>query len=153
MSRVRIAKDKAEFVKSLVTANSKDGVFETYADVVIFAASLGTKREKRLPLGGISTKDPAPIGIEIFASRGYDLAIKLIAIAQTQDPKILSSYEPNALEQRIHILEEYANGGLEILREELRGSVDYTERLLLMLKAEQQKPKNDSEGFDLSRFL
>uniref|UniRef100_A0ACD5GXG9 DNA phosphorothioation-associated protein 4 n=1 Tax=Desertifilum tharense IPPAS B-1220 TaxID=1781255 RepID=A0ACD5GXG9_9CYAN len=153
MSRVRIAKDKAEFVKSLVTANSKDGVFETYADVVMFAASLGVKQDKRLPLGGISTKDPAPIGVEIFASRGYDLAIKLIAIAQTQDPQILSSYEPAALEQRLHILEEYANGVLEILREALRGSIDYTERLLLMLIAERVKPKTETDSFDLSRFL
>jgi dnd system-associated protein 4 len=38
---------------------------------------------------------------------------------------------------RNQIFEEYANGGLELLQNELRGAVDYTERIVLMLSYER----------------
>jgi dnd system-associated protein 4 len=151
--RIRVAKDKADLVKALVASDNTTGSFQTYADVMVFAAALGAKRKKRSPLGTISTKEPAPIALEIFVSRGYDLVFKLLAIAQTKDAKILSIFDETSEEKRAHIFEEYANGGLEILRDELRGAVDYSERLLLILSAERFK-KQSSEGvFDLSRFL
>ncbi|HEY9295096.1 MAG TPA: DNA phosphorothioation-associated protein 4, partial [Phormidium sp.] len=76
-NRIRIAKDKADLVKALVDAKETTGPFQTYADVVVFAAALGAKRKKRVPLEEISTKEPAPIALEIFDSRGYDRTIKL----------------------------------------------------------------------------
>ena len=152
-NRIRVAKDKAELVQALVDTKETTGPFQTYADVLVFAAALGAKYKKRVPLGAISTKEPAPISLEIFISRGYDAVIKLLAIAETKDPKILSSYDPSAEEKRALIFEEYANGGLERLRDELRGSVDYWERLLLTLSAERFKEESTEEDFDLSRFL
>jgi dnd system-associated protein 4 len=89
----------------------------------------------------------------VFISRGYDSVIKLIAVTATQDIKILSTDNPQAEEARVKIFEEYANGGLEKLREELRGAVDYTERLLLILNAERFQEESTTEEFDLSRFL
>ncbi|MFB2924180.1 MULTISPECIES: DNA phosphorothioation-associated protein 4 [Aerosakkonema] len=152
-SKIRIAKDKADLVKSLLIAKETTGPFQTYADIMVFAAALGAKRKKRVPLEEISKRDPLPIGIEIFVSRGYDVAIKLLAIAETKDVNIISPNDENAEEKRIQIFEEYANGGLEILQDELRGSVDYSERLLLMLISERDK-QNRAEGeFDLTRFL
>ncbi|MGH2415039.1 MAG: DNA phosphorothioation-associated protein 4 [Microcystaceae cyanobacterium] len=152
-SKIRIAKDKADWVKTLTISKETTGPFQTYADVLVFAAALGAKSNKRVPLGTISTKEPAPISLEIFVSRGYDLMIKLLAIAQIKDPKILSSYDPTAEEQRILIFEEYANGGLEKLHDELRGAVDYSERLLLVLSNARFKEELITEEFDLSRFL
>lgn len=151
--RVRVAKDKAELVQALVDFNGATGPFQTYADVLIFAAVLGAKRHRRVSLGAISTAEPAPISLEIFVSRGYDAIIKLLAIADTGDPNVLSAYHFNAEARRVQILEEYANGGLEELREELRGAVDYTERLLLILSSERFKEDSTGEEFDLSRFL
>lgn len=151
--RVRVAKDKAELVQALVDFNGATGPFQTYADVVIFAAVLGAKWRRRVSLGAISTAEPAPISLEIFVSRGYDGIIKLLAIADTQDPQVLSAYHVHAEARRVQILEEYANGGLEALREELRGAVDYTERLLLILSNERFKEDSTGEEFDLSRFL
>lgn len=150
--RVRIAKDKAEFVQSLVDFNGNSGPFQTYADAIAFAAALGINAKKRVPLGLVA-KEPAPISSEIFISRGYDSLLKLLAIAATQDPNILSVYNPIAEAQRIQIFEEYANGGLEQLQEELKGSVDYTERLLLILTTERFKDKVPEEDFDLGQFL
>ena len=152
-SRIRVAKDKAELVQALVETNNKTSPFQTYADVLVFAAALGAKYQMRVPFEAVSLKEPAPISLENFISRGYDLVIKLLAIAQTQDPNILSSYDPDAEAQRLLIFEEYANGGLEKLRDELRGAVDYSERILLVLNRERFKSDSPTEEFDLSRFM
>jgi dnd system-associated protein 4 len=151
--RIRVAKDKAELVKALVDFNGARGPFPTYADAIVFAAALGAKYKKRVPLGTISNTEPAPISLEIFISRGYDTVIKLLAIAQTKDTKILSTHDANAEEKRVQIFEEYANGGLEKLRDELRGAVDYTDRLLLILSNQRIQEESTDEEFDLSRFL
>ena len=151
-NRIRVAKDKADLVKALVDSDSTTGPFQTYADVMVFAAALGAKRKKRSPLGTI-TKEPSPIALEVFVSRGYDLVFKLLAIAETKEAKILSVFDETSEEQRAHIFEEYANGGLEILRDEFRGAVDYSERLLLILNSERVKQAQPEEEFDLSRFL
>lgn len=152
-NRIRVAKDKADLVKSLVVSDQTTGPFPTYADVMVFAAALGAKRKKRSPLGSISTKEPGSIALEVFASRGCDLILKLLAIAETKDAKILSLFDEKSEEKRIHIFEEYANGGLEILRDELRGAVDYSDRILLILSDERFKKEVPQESFDLRRFL
>lgn len=152
-TKIRVSKDKADLVKALIIASDTTGPFQTYADIVTFAAALGAKRKKRVPLGEIAKKEPGPIDLEIFVYRGYELTIKLLAIAETKDTKILSPSNVDAEENRIQIFEEYANGGLEILQEEMRGAVDYTERLLLMLISEREKQHQPEGEFDLSRFL
>lgn len=150
LGQIRIAKDKGEFVKQLTTKDGDTGPFQTYADVMLFAAVLGAKQQRRVALTEVS-KNPSPINIEVFVSRGYDGVIKLLVFTTTQDLKSLSN-EEDSVNQRHQILEEYANGGLEILQSELRGNVDYTNGLLLMLKA-GQKVEQETEEFDLSRFL
>jgi dnd system-associated protein 4 len=152
-SRIKVARNKAELVKELTASSETTGPFHTYADVMVFAAVLGAKQKKRVPLEEISKKEPGPIALEIFISRGYDVIFKLLAIVETKDKAILASNEENSEKERIHIFEEYANGGLEILREELRGAVDYTERLLLMLSWQREKQEPLQEDFDLSRFF
>lgn len=151
-SRIRIAKNKADLVKALVDGDETTGPFQTYADVMVFAASLGARKKKRLPLGEVA-REPAPIDVNIFINRGYDCVIKLLAVTEIKDLKVLSPVDIKAEEIRVQIFEEYANGGLEILREEFRGAVDYTERLLLVMVEERQKDIEPVEDFDLSRFL
>ncbi|HHP7232588.1 MAG TPA: DNA phosphorothioation-associated protein 4 [Xenococcaceae cyanobacterium] len=153
LPRIKVAKDKAELVQKLLDTKGTTGNFQTYADIIIFAASFGIKHQKKVPLKEISQSEPAPINLEIFISRGYDWVIKLIALADTQDTQILSAYDADAEVARIKVLEEYANGGLELLKEELRGAVDYTERLLLILNNERFAKDQTEAEFDLSRFL
>ncbi|MBD2205293.1 DNA phosphorothioation-associated protein 4 [Calothrix sp. FACHB-1219] len=151
--RIRVAKDKAELVKALTSSDGETGPFQTFADVIVFAAALGVKHKKRVPLGEISKREPSPIRLESFASVGNDVVIKLLGITETQDINILSAYEEESETQRNHIFEEYANGGLEILQNELRGAVDYSERLLLIVSSERFKNEGEEEEFNLSKFL
>jgi dnd system-associated protein 4 len=151
--RIRVAKDKADLVKALTSADGATGPFQTYADAIVFAAALGAKHKKRVPLGEISKREPSPIPQEQFIVRGYDILIYLLAITETKDIKVLSFHEENRNEERNYIFEEYANGGLEWLQTELRGSVDYTERILLILSSERFLDKSEKEEFDLSKFI
>ncbi|MEH1933947.1 MAG: DNA phosphorothioation-associated protein 4 [Nostoc sp.] len=151
--RIRVAKDKAELVKDLTSSDGGTGPFQTFADVIVFAAALGAKHKKRVALGEISKREPSPIPQEQFIVRGYNTVINLIAIAETQDIKFLSLQEGNNNEKRNYIFEEYANGGLEILQSEIRGAVDYSERILLILSHERFQDNSEEEDFDLSKFL
>lgn len=153
LPRIKVAKDKAELVQKLLDTKGTTGAFQTYADIIAFAASLGAKYQKQVKLTEISQSEPAPISLEIFISRGYDRLIKLIAVTHTEDIKILSTEDAIAETKRVQIFEEYANGGLEKLGNELRGAVDYTERLMLILNAERFASDTEDEEFDLSRFL
>ncbi|MEH1770017.1 DNA phosphorothioation-associated protein 4 [Nostoc sp.] len=151
--RIRVAKDKAELVKDLTSSDGGTGPFQTFADVIVFAAALGAKHKRRVALGEISKREPSPIPQEQFIVRGYNTVINLIAIAETQDIKVLSLEEGNNNEKRNYIFEEYANGGLEILQSEIRGAVDYSERILLILSSERFQDNPQEEDFDLSKFL
>jgi dnd system-associated protein 4 len=144
-NRIRVAKDKAELVKALLASKDTTGPFQTYVEVMVFAAALGIKYKKRIPLGEISKREPSPIPQENFASLGHDLIIKLLGMTEIQDINILSSREEEYEDQRTQIFEEYANGGLEILQNELRGAVDYSERLLLVLISERGNKEHSEE--------
>ncbi|AUT00533.1 DNA phosphorothioation-associated protein 4 [Nostoc sp. CENA543] len=150
--RIRVAKDKAELVKALTSSDGSTGPFQTFADVIVFAAALGAKHKKRVPLGEISKREPSPIGQEHFLTRGYDLIIKLLAIVEEKELAILSVGNEKFENQRLRLFEEYANGGLEILQNEMRGAVDYSERILLVLSSERFQQEQQRE-FDLRRFL
>jgi dnd system-associated protein 4 len=151
--RIRVAKDKADVVKSLTSTDGGTGPFQTFADVIVFAAALGVKHKKRIPLGEISKREPAPIRLEVFAVSGYDILIKLIALTETQDIIILSPHEEEYEKQRNGIFEEYANGGLELLVSELRGAIDYTDRIAMYLKYEKTNNGEEDEEFNLTKFL
>ncbi|BAZ43780.1 hypothetical protein NIES4102_07820 [Chondrocystis sp. NIES-4102] len=153
LPRIKVAKDKAELIQRLLDTKSTTGTFQTYADIIAFAASLGSKYQQRIEITEVSVTEPAPISLEVFISRGYEPLIKLIAVSETQNIKILSTEDPAAEDHRILIFEEYANGGLARIKNELRGAVDYTERLLLILNAERFAPETNDQEFDLSRFL
>jgi dnd system-associated protein 4 len=152
-ARVRVAKDKADLVKALTSGDGGTGLFQTYADAIAFAAVLGAKHKRRVALGEISKREPAPIGQEIFVSRGYDLVIKLLGVTATEEINILSSQDDKFENERLRIFEEYANGGLEILQAEVRGTVDYLERILLLLSLERSNEEQPEGEFDLTKFI
>ncbi|MBD2001818.1 MULTISPECIES: DNA phosphorothioation-associated protein 4 [Cyanophyceae] len=152
-NRIKVAKDKADLVKALVASDDTTGAFQTYVEVIAFAAALGAKHKKRVPLGEPSKKELSPIPQEHFISIGHDIVIKLLAVNETEDIKILSSKNEEHEDKRTHIFEEYANGGLEILQNELRGAVDYSERILLFLSSERMKKEQLVEEFDITKFL
>jgi dnd system-associated protein 4 len=151
-TRIKVAKDKAALVKSLRAADDATGPFQSYADVLVFAASVGIQNRSRIPITEYS-KEIDPIRQDIFYGKGYDQVINLIAIADTNDPRIVANNDDSE-EKRIRIFEEYANAGLELLQASvLAGSVNYTESILLCLGNTSKTEMQEKNEFDLDDFL
>lgn len=146
--RIRVARDKAEFIRSLKSSETPSAPFQTYADIVTFAAVIGAKRRKREPLDKISLKEPDPIPQEQFFTRGYESIINLLAIVSIGEPKVIASTEEYE-DKRLRIFEEYANAGFRVLRDELAGSEDYTKQVLLILTKAKLDEKDEDLGLDL----
>ncbi|MEM6803055.1 MAG: DNA phosphorothioation-associated protein 4 [Bacteroidota bacterium] len=151
-TRIKIAKDKAELVKALRKSDDTTGPFQTYVDILVFAASLGFAMNQRVPLTEVSKKDPDPIPRDHFTNRDYNQVINLIAIASSQDAKVVAESDER-VENKIRIFEEYANAGLEILKSRLAGSVDHTNQLLLLLDPYIGGRRKSEDEFDLTSFL
>ncbi|CDN15386.1 hypothetical protein RintRC_4613 [Richelia intracellularis] len=92
----------------MTSGDRNSGPFATFADAIAFAAGLGAKHNKRVPLGEISKGEPGPIRLEIFVSIGHDWLIKLLGITETRELEILSLNDEEHQAQRNHIFEEYA---------------------------------------------
>ncbi|WP_008318092.1 DNA phosphorothioation-associated protein 4 [Leptolyngbya sp. PCC 6406] len=147
--RIKVAKDKAKLVKALRAGEGSTGPFQTYVDLMIFAACLGVKRDKYIPIEEASRKDPDPIPWDHFASRNKSQILNLLAVSTTQNPKVLGNSERSELDC-VEIFEGYANGGLSIIQEAMLGSSNYTSQLQLLLLSERQKSEFVSDLFDIS---
>jgi dnd system-associated protein 4 len=146
--RIKIAKDKAKLVKALRAGEGATGPFQTYVDIMIFAASLGIKHRKNIPILEFSKKDPEPIPKEHFMSRGMTHILDLLAIHDTGDPGILANNELSE-KKRINIFEGYANGGLEILQEKFKFQENYSNRILLIILHEKIQALEHEDPFNL----
>jgi dnd system-associated protein 4 len=117
--------------------------------VISFAAMYGFRRKRKVEF----SNSLEPIRQDVFEKSGQDQLINLLALAETKDPHSLAQTE-EAVKQRITIFEEYANGGLELLRQELHGHDDPLDRLLLLIEQERGSGvREQQDEYDLSEFL
>lgn len=147
--RIKVAKDKAKLVKELRAGEGSTGPFQTYVDLIVFAASLGISRGRYEPVEEASRKDPDPIPWEHFVSRNKNQTFDLIAISQTKNPKILGENE-QCEHERVEIFEGFANGGLSVIQELLAGSANHTTQLLLLLSSSRRASETVGDLFDIS---
>lgn len=138
--RIKVPADKDEFIESML--KTAKGPFELRAQVLGFAASYGAKYGKRLPIKKPLTEKSIRYGV--FVGEKLDTLINLLAITHTGDPKVLARSE-DMEDLRATIFEEFANSGLSMLEEKLKGEVKYTPALLLMMK-EAQTTGDDVES-------
>jgi len=148
--RIQIPKKNHAFIQSLIDSEDGNGPFRTQAEVLAFAAALGSRYQKFEPF---EEHAGDPIRQDVFIRAGYDTLINLLAIHYKDDPVVLANNEV-ADDQRITIFESYANGGLGYLKNELKGEIDYTEGLLLLLKKERSKPdEKNTDDLDITQLL
>ena len=132
----------------MCTAEDSTGPFALIADVLVFAAAVGLRRNKRIPLG----ESEEPIRQSVFERQGYDTMMNLLALHAEPRPDVLADSD-KAVNERAQAFEEFANGGLELLQEELRGAVDVLETLVLLVNGERQKRTSESDVFELSKLI
>jgi len=104
-------KDKQELL-GLLTGD--DSPFSELRDVLFFAAAIGYREQRRKQLDGRGDA----IRWETMLNRyGTEELMDMIAVMdQPEDRELLSTSRQS---DRVSILEEYANGGLEVIQERI----------------------------------
>lgn len=144
--RIGYAKDKTEIIKRLLAGEDSSGPFSLIADVLVFAAALGLKRNRRAPLDENLAE---PIRQSVFDRQGYDTMIYLLALHAGKQPDMLADSDA-AVNLRAQCFEEFANGGLQILQDELRGARNVLETVILLVSAERAVADASTGVFDLA---
>jgi dnd system-associated protein 4 len=135
MKRIQRANDKEEIIKSLLS--DQVGVFKEIWKLLLFAAQVGMRNDKRLPLKGVD------------AGKGVDQStfgncpawpglLYLMALAETQNSNCLSG-SAEAEDDRVSVFQEYANGGLEITREFFSGRPLDLDGLLAFIETQREE--------------
>ena len=148
--RILIPADKIEFLERLTTSGV--GPFKFQVDALAFAASLAAARDQTLPFTE-SAKEP--IRQQVFENQGFGSLLGMLAVHKEQNPSLLSDDE-SMEERRAQIFEDYANAGLQILKDELRGAPNLSEAILLLLQKEKElsgQTAEDEVEFDLRSLL
>lgn len=147
--RIAYSKDKAEVIRRLQSGEDSSGPFALIADVLVFAAAVGIKRDRRSPLAEPLAE---PIRQGVFDRQGYDTMMHLIALYADPRATVLADSD-EAVNARAQAFEEYANGGLEVLQEEIRGVQHVLETIVLMINAERSRADEGSGVFELAKLI
>ncbi|GBE65144.1 hypothetical protein MFM001_16060 [Mycobacterium sp. MFM001] len=113
-SEVRVRRPQQH--EALMQELQNDAKFPTYRDILLFAAAVGYRQERRVPFSNAGG-DPIRYEPTMTAPPFSDTLINMIAANEVaDDPEIM---DVTRLEERVRIFEEYANGGLEYLQEQI----------------------------------
>lgn len=142
-SRVRRPTDKESVVQAIIDNEP----FATMASALLFAAAVGYAYERRVPFD-----KSQELLWEPFANAGAGPFVDMLAAAVSGDKEVLSSERDD---ERVQIFEEYANGGLEIIRDRLtaRGGSSLDALLALALEFEGQQEAGEVDLEELAQRL
>ena len=125
-----------EEVLNLLTSkvDGSVAIFPQLRDALVFAAAVGFAHGRKLPFKDTSE----PIRWDVASNRrGTELLVNLLAIAENpDDPEVMNDDRFN---ERILIFEEYANGGLTLLKEQLDSTPRNPTEVVLHLIEEAQR--------------
>lgn len=135
MKRIQRANDKEEIIKSLMSDNV--GVFKEIWKLLLFSAQVGMRNDKRLPLKAVD----AGKGIDqsTFGNcPAWPGVLYLMTLAETKKSDCLSG-TVEADDDRVSVFQEYANGGLEILRDFFAGRPLDLDGLLAFIETQREE--------------
>ncbi len=132
IKRIQRASDK-ETIIELLTSDAV-GAFREIWRLLFFAAMVGFKNGRREPL--TSTQSGEGIRQDSFANDPVWLGtLYLLGLVETGTTDILRGTEESE-DERIKVFEEYANGGLAILKEEFEASNYSLDALLTFIQSQ-----------------
>ena len=123
-------------------------IFDSKAQVLLFAASVGFNEKRR---NSISTKESYdPIRMATFVNLGpvFNEVLYSIALAEINDTSILLD---SAADDRILIFEEYASAGLEKIRDVVSKSTSPLDALICFIM--NQRPQNNMQDDDIMNYI
>lgn len=127
INRSRFYEDIVQKLAAVPLPDSDRRLFPTIRELLCFAALLGYSQARRTPLD--RSQGVEDISYQQFERGDAEHLIFLIALAETQDTDILREGEEARCAE---IFEEYANGGLGIIKDFLlRSGGEYPDRALM----------------------
>lgn len=133
INRSRIYESIVQQLAGQPLPGSDRRLFPTIRELLCFAALLGFSEKRKIPLD--RSEGIEDISYQQFEREDSVNLIFLIALADTQDVNVLR--EDNEI-QCAAIFEEYANGGLAIIKDSLiRSGGEYPDRALMALLRER----------------
>lgn len=134
INRSRVYEDIVQRLAAQPLPGTDRRLFPTIRELLCFAAVLGYSESRKLPLD--KSKGVEDVSYQQFEARpDAENLIYLIAVADTQDVQVVR--EDNE-EECARIFEEYANGGLSIVKDYLlREGGEYPDRALMRLLRER----------------
>lgn len=150
INRSRIHEDMVQQLAMIKLPGTDRTLFPTIRELLCFAALLGYSEGRRIPLD--RSEGTEDVSYQQFERRDAEDLIFLIALADSKDPEILKDGEEGRCAE---IFEEYANGGLQVLRDAmLRSGGEYPDRDILellkksgYLNIEEAEPDIDGISF------
>lgn len=140
MRRFHRDRDKQLVIDALI-ADGK-GPFSQIWQVMIFASALGFRIQKKVPLKETDSNVAIPPSVFLNNCASWPGYAFLLSLVETSNPNVFNN-DDSADERRIRLLEEYANGGLEHMRENLDSqnySLDSVCRLIAQLLHQSLAP-------------
>lgn len=150
INRSRMHEDMVQRLAAIKLPGTDRTLFPTIRELLCFAALLGYSEGRRIPLD--RSEGTEDVSYQQFERRDAEDLIFLIALADSKDPEILKDGEEGRCAE---IFEEYANGGLQVLRDAmLRSGGEYPDRDILellkksgYLNIEEAEPDIDGISF------
>ena len=135
MKRILRASDKEELIEELMS--SRIGIFREIWRLLLFSAQVGLKEKRREPLKSVDTGkgiDQATFG----NSASWPGILYLMSLADAGDSEVLSSSTQDE-EQRVLLFQEYANGGLSVIKEFFKDRTVDLDGLLSFIETHQAR--------------
>ena len=128
MSRIRRDKKHDTLIERLTKGD--EGVFSDIWRVLVFAAFVGAKNQKRSAIIDFESGKAFPLNyLQPSCGPGF---LSLLGIRATEGNEILRSKEGNQ-DQLVMIFEEYANAGMEIISERVASASSPIEAILALI--------------------
>lgn len=146
INRSRQYEDMVQLLAAQKLPDSDRSLFPTIRELLCFAALLGYSEKRRVPLD--RSKGVEDVSYQQFERGDAEDLIYLIALADTHDPEVLKDGEEGRCAE---IFEEYANGGLGVIKDALlrSGGEDPNRAILELLQSKGYIEDGQSEA-DLS---
>jgi dnd system-associated protein 4 len=126
-----------------------EAAFSTFRDTLLFAAAVGVHFKRRVPF---SSAAGDPIRYETLTVPSFSEAlISMIAAKEVDDdPEIMDS---SRIEERVKIFEEYANGGLEYIQEQVNVRHQTADLVVIALVTEVLSQTGGAEPVSVDELL
>ncbi len=115
MRRIRRDIEHEEFLQELVGSDSP--IFKDLWRVLLFAAMLGFSAKRRVPLSSYDSGKAMP-DTYFTNSPVWPGVLYLLGLVEVQDTSVMSNKAEDQ-DRLATVFEEYANGGLHVMRESL----------------------------------